>query len=115
MTATRADTPCQWAWVTINGLIAKTKEAATAASMSSGVQAEERWSNKAEFAIHKRQSGKIGQSKFIVRATPNATLRELFVYLECEVTCDVKTIKKCQLENCGFFEPPPFRLSKIAR
>ena len=26
MTATRADTHCQWMWVTINGLIAKTKQ-----------------------------------------------------------------------------------------
>jgi len=31
MTATRADTHCRWVWVTINGLIAKTKQAAIAA------------------------------------------------------------------------------------
>jgi len=35
MTATRADTHCQWVWVTISGLIAKTKQAAIAALMSS--------------------------------------------------------------------------------
>jgi len=58
MTATRADTHCQWVWVTINGLIAKTKQAAIAALMSSGIQAEERWWNEAEFLIHRRQSGK---------------------------------------------------------
>ena len=33
MTATRADTYCQWVWVTISGLIAKTKQAAIAALM----------------------------------------------------------------------------------
>jgi len=35
--------------------------------------------------------------------------------LGCEVTCDVRTIKEYQLENCGIFEPPPFRLSGIVR
>jgi len=49
MTATRADTHCQWVWVTISGLIAKTKQAAIAALMSSGIQADERWWNEAEF------------------------------------------------------------------
>jgi len=43
MTATRADTHYQWVRVTISGLIAKTKQAAIAALMSSGIQAEERW------------------------------------------------------------------------
>ena len=33
----------------------------------------------------------------------------------CEVTCDVRTIKEYQLENCGIFEPPSFRLSRIVR
>ena len=119
MTATRADTHCQWVWVTISGLIAKTKQAAIAALMSSGMQAEERWWNEAEFSIHRRQSGRIEQTKLIVRAIPNATLKELFVQMDsdlgCEVTCDVRTIKKYQLENCGIFEPPPFRLSRIVR
>jgi len=32
-----------------------------------------------------------------------------------EVTCDLRTIKKYQLENCGIFEPPPFRLSRTMR
>jgi len=62
MTATRANTHCQRVWVTINGLIAKTKQAAIAALMSSGIQAEERWWNEAEFAIHRRQSGRIEQT-----------------------------------------------------
>jgi len=63
MTATRADTHCQWVWVTINGLFAKTKQAAIAALMSCGIQAEERWWNEAEFSIHRRQSGRIEQNK----------------------------------------------------
>jgi len=119
MTATRADTHCQWVWVTINGLIVKTKQAAITALMSSGIQAEERWWNEAEFSIHRRQSGKIEQTKFIVRAIPNASLKELFVQMDsdlgCEDTCDVRTIKEYQLEKCGIFEPPPFRLSRIVR
>jgi len=119
MTATRADTQCQWVWVTINGLIAKTKQAAIAALMPSGIQAEERWWNEAEFSIHRRQSGKIEQTQFIVRAIPNATLKELFVQMDsdlgCEVTRDVRTIKEYQLANCGFLEPPPLRLSKMVR
>ena len=93
--------------------------AAVAALMSSGIQAEERWWNEAEFSIHRRQSGRIEQTKLIVRAIPNATLKELFVQMDsdlgCEVTCDVRTIKEYQLENCGIFEPPPFRLSGIVR
>jgi len=101
------------------GLIAKTKQAAIAALMSSGIQAEERWWNEAEFSIHRRQSGRIEQTKFIVRAMPNATLKELFVQMDsdlgCEVTCDVRTIKEYQLENCCIFEPPPFCLSRIVR
>jgi len=88
----------QWVWVTISGLIAKTKQAAIAALMSSGIQADERWWNEAEFSIHRRQSGRIEQTKFIVRATPNATLKELLVQMDsdlgCEVTCDVRTIKE---------------------
>jgi len=120
MTATRADTHCQWVWVTINGLIAKTKQAVIAALMSSGIQAEEKLGNEAEFSIHRRQSGKkIKQTKLIGRAIQNATLKKLFVQMDsdlgCEVTCDVRTIKECQLENCGIFEPPPFRLSRIVR
>jgi len=59
MTAARADIHCQWVWVTINRLIAKTKQAAMAVLMSSGIQAEERLWNEAEFSIHRRQSGKI--------------------------------------------------------
>jgi len=35
--------------------------------------------------------------------------------LGCEVTRDVRTIKEYQFENCGIFEPPPFRLSRILR
>ena len=35
--------------------------------------------------------------------------------LGCEVTCDLRTIKEYQLENCGILEPPPFRLSRIVR
>jgi len=35
--------------------------------------------------------------------------------LGCEDTCDVRTIKEYQLEKCGIFEPPPFRLSRIVR
>jgi len=42
----------------INGLIAKTKQSAIVALMSSGMQAEERWWNEAEFSIHRRESGK---------------------------------------------------------
>ena len=92
MIATRADTHCQWVWVTISGLIAKTKKAVIAALMSSGIQAEfdqccfhyfgrnslvallealcarERWWNEAQFSIHRRQSEKIEQKKFITRA-----------------------------------------------
>ena len=45
------------------------------------------------------------QTKFIVRAIPNASLKELFLQMDsdlgCEVTCDVRTIKEYQLENCG--------------
>jgi len=64
-------------WETINGLIAKTKQAAIAALMSSGIQVEEKWWNKAEFSIQRQQSGKIEQTKFIVRAMiPNATLKD---------------------------------------
>jgi len=102
-------------------LIAKTKQAAIAALMSSGIQAEERWWNEAEFSIHtgRRQSGRIEQTKFIVRAIPNATSKNLSVQkdfdLGCEFTCDVRTIKEYQLEICGIFEPPPFRLSRIVR
>jgi len=80
--------------------------------MSSGIQAEERWWNEAEFSIHRRQS-------VIVRAIPNATLKELFVQMDsdlgCEVKCDVRTITEYQLENCSIFEPPPIRLSRIVR
>ena len=65
MTATRADTHCQWVWVTINGLIEKTKQAAIAVIMSSGIQAAETWWKEAEFSIHRRQSLKIEQTKFI--------------------------------------------------
>jgi len=83
------------------------------------IQAEERWWDEAEFSIHRRQSGKIEQTKFIVQAIPNATLKGLFVQMDsdlgCEVTCDVRTIKEHQLENCGIFETPPFRLSRIVR
>ena len=72
--------------------------------MSFGIQVEEVWWNKAEFSIHRRRSGKIEQTKFIVRAMiPNATLKELFVQMDsdlaCEVTRDVRTIKEYQLEN----------------
>ena len=35
------------------------KQAAIAVLMSSGIQAEERWWDEAEFAIHRRQSGRI--------------------------------------------------------
>jgi len=109
MTATRADTHCQWVWVTINGLLATTKQATIAALMSSAIQAEERWWNEAEFSIHRQQSGKIDQTKFNVRAIPNATLKELFVQMDsdlgCEVTRDVRTINEYQIENCGIFEP----------
>jgi len=35
--------------------------------------------------------------------------------LGCEVICDVRTIKENRLQNCGIFEPPPFRLSRIVR
>jgi len=119
MTTTRADTHCQWVWVTISGLIAKTKQAAIAASMSFGIQADERWWNEAVFSIHRRQSGRIERTKFIVWAIPNATLKELFVQMDsdvgCEVTRDVRTIQEYQLENCGIFEPPPFCLSRIVR
>jgi len=98
ITATTADTHCKWVLVTINGLIAlaKTKQAAIAALLSSGIQAEERWWNEAEFSIHRRQSERTEKTKFIVRARPNATLKELFVQMDsdlgCEVTCDVRTI-----------------------
>jgi len=54
-----------------------------------------------------------------VRALPNATLKELFVQMDsdmgCKVTCDVRTIKNYQFENCCIFEPPLFHLSKIMR
>ena len=29
--------------------------------------------------------------------------------------CDVRTIKEFQLENCGIFESPPYRLSRVVR
>jgi len=57
-----------------SGLIAKTKQAAIAVLMSSGIQAEERWWDEAEFSIHRLQSGRIEQTKFILHAIPNATL-----------------------------------------
>jgi len=62
-------------------LIAQTKQAAIAALISSGIQAEEKWWNEAEFSIHRRQSGKMEhwQTQFVARAIPNATLKELFV------------------------------------
>jgi len=119
MTATRAYTHCQWVWVTINGLIAKTKQAVIAPLMSSGIQAKERWWNEAEISIHRRQSCKIEQTRFIVQEIPNATLKELLVQMDsdlgCEITFDMRAIKEYQLENCGIFEPPPFRLSRIVR
>jgi len=97
-------------------LIAKTKQAAIAALMSSGIQAEERWWNETEFSIHRRQSGNIKKIKSMVW---NATLKELFVQMDsdlgCEVTNDMRTIKKYQLENCSIFEPPVFHLSKYVR
>ena len=97
----------------------KTKQAAIAALMSSGIQAKERWWNEADFSIHRRQLGRIEQTNFFVRAIPNATLKELFVQMDsnlgCEVRCDVRTIKEYQLENCGIFEPLPFCLSRIVR
>ena len=103
----------------MNGLIAKTKQAVIAGFIFAGIQAEERWWNEAEFSIHRRQSGKEEQPKFIVRAIPIGTLKELFVQIDsdlrCEVTCDVRTNKEYQLENCDIFEPLPFRLSKIVR
>jgi len=65
------------------------------------------------------ESNQEEQTHFIVRAIPNATLKELFVQMDsdlgCEITYDVRTIKETQLENCGIFEPPPFRLSRIVR
>jgi len=100
-TATRADTHFQKVWVTINRLIIKTKQAAIAVLMSSGIQAEEIWWNEAEFSIHRRLSGKIEQTKFIVRTIPNATLKELFVQMDsdlgCKVICNVRTIKEYRL------------------
>ena len=52
-----------------------------------------------------------------MKATLGTTLKELFVQMDsdlgCEVTCDVRTIKEYQLENCGVFEPPVFCLSRI--
>jgi len=57
MTATRVDAHCQWMCMTINELIAKTKQATIAASMSSRIQAEERWWNEAGVSIHRQQSG----------------------------------------------------------
>jgi len=109
MIATRADTHCQWVWVTINGSIAKTKQAAIAALMSSGIQAEEIWWNKAEFSIHRRQSGKIEQTKFIVRAIPNATVKELFVRMDsdlgCEVTCDENDQRTSTCKLWHFWAP----------
>jgi len=65
ITATRADTHCQWVWVTINGLITKTKQVAIAALMASGIQAELRWWNEAEFSIHRRQSGDLNRTNKI--------------------------------------------------
>jgi len=49
MTATRADTHCQWVWVTENGLIARTKQAVIAAVMCSEIQAEETCGTKLSF------------------------------------------------------------------
>jgi len=62
MTATRAGTHCQWVWVTISGLIAKTKQAAIAALMSTGIQAEDQKTWEGEAAMRKsipdlRQAG----------------------------------------------------------
>ena len=85
-------------------MIAKTKQAAIAALTSSGIQADsglERWWNEAEFSIHRRQSGRIEQTKLIVRAIPNELFVQMDSDLGCEVTCDVRTIKEYQLENCG--------------
>jgi len=47
-------------WVTINGLISKTKQAAIKVLLSSGIQAEERRGKK----NHRQQSGKIKTNKF---------------------------------------------------
>ena len=110
MTATRADTHCQWVWVTISGLIAKTKQAATSALMSSGIQAEERWWDEAEFfnpqtAIRKNRTNQIYCAPYY--------FVQMDSDLGCEVTCDVRTIKEYQRENCGIFEPTPFHLSRI--
>ena len=83
----------------------KNKASSDCSVKSSGIQAEERWWNEAEFSIHRRQLGRIEQTKFIVQAIPNVTLKELVVQMDsdlgCEVTCDVRTIKEYQLENCG--------------
>ena len=103
-------------WVSINHFIARTKHAAIAALMSAGILVEERWWNETEFSIHRRQSGNIKKIKSMVW---NATLKELFVQMDsdlgCEVTNDMRTIKKYQLENCSIFEPPVFHLSKYVR
>ena len=76
----------------------KTMQAAIEALMLSGIEAEERQWNEAEFSIRRRLSGKIQQTKFIVRAIPNAILKGLFVQMDsdlgCEVTCDMRTIKE---------------------
>jgi len=53
----------------------------------------------------------------------NTTVKELFIQmnsdlgfdLSFELTCDVRTIKEYQIENCSNFEPPPFCLAKIVR
>ena len=51
--------------------------------------AGERWWNGTEFSIHRRQSGKIEQTTFILRAIPNATFKELFVQMDSDL--DVKS------------------------
>jgi len=89
--------------------------------MSFGIQAGEQWWNEVEFSMQRWQFelGKIKQAKLIVRAVPNATLKELFVQMEsyvgCKDTCDVKTVKENQFKNCSIVEHPSFRLSKIVR
>jgi len=57
MTASRADTHCQWVTVGHDKRVdRKTKQVAIAALMSSGIQAEEKLWNEAEFSINRRQS-----------------------------------------------------------
>jgi len=120
MTATRTDTHCQWVWVTINGSIAKTKQAAIAALKSSGIQVEERgrtersWVFNPQTAIRENRTNKIycagdTERNFEEAVSWNGFWSGMWSHMWYE---NDQRISTCKLWH---FEPTPFLLSRIVR